>query len=104
MGEFTYMVESLAAIQEGDTRLLDNCLVLGTTDVSRGRTHSLDEFPILISGTAGGAIRRGYHYRSQSAENSTRVLLTMVRALGVNLAEFGAEEGRATDSIGGIEA
>lgn len=104
MGEFTYMVQSLAAVQEGDSRLLDNCLVLGTTDVSRGRTHSLDEFPILLAGTASGRIRRGYHYRSQSAENASRVILTMIRALGINMPEYGGEAGRVTDTIGGLEA
>lgn len=102
--EFAYMVESLRAIPEGDSTLLDNCVVLGTTDVAYGRTHSLDEFPILLAGTAGGVIKKGIHYRSQSAENASRVPLTIARALGIPLAEFGTEEGRATDSIGDLES
>lgn len=104
MGEFAYMVESLSAIREGDGRLLDSCIVLGTTDVSRGRTHTLDEFPILLAGTGGGALQRGIHYRSKSSENASRVILTLIRALGVNQAEFGLQEGRVSDGIGGLEA
>jgi hypothetical protein len=101
--EFAYMVESLRAIPEGDSTLLDNCVVLGTSDVSYGRTHSLSEFPILLAGTAGGALKKGVHYRSASAENATRVPLTIARALGVQLSEFGKDEGKAADSIGALE-
>ncbi len=104
MTEFAYMVESLSAVPEGDGTLLDNCIVLATSDVSYGRTHNLDEFPIILSGTAGGAIKQGVHYRSTSAENSARVVLTLMRALGINAEGFGVDMGRATESIGALES
>jgi hypothetical protein len=83
--------------------VLENSIILGTTDVSYGRTHALDEFPIVLAGTAGGVLKKGIHYRSQSAENASRVPLTIARALGIPLASFGKNEGEAKDSIGALE-
>jgi hypothetical protein len=103
VGEFAYFLEALRSVPEGEGTLLDNCIVLGTTDVSYGRTHSLDEFPIVLAGTAAGALRKGLHYRSQSAENASKVHLTIMRALGMNAESFGEESGRTTDSIGALE-
>ncbi|MEC9400598.1 MAG: DUF1552 domain-containing protein, partial [Myxococcota bacterium] len=103
MEEVAYMIETLRAVPEGDATLLDNCGVLITTDVSYGRTHSLDEFPILIAGSAGGKLKKGYHYRSQNKENASKVHVTLMRALGINVEGFGVDEGFASDSIGALE-
>lgn len=103
VGEFGYLVEALRAIPEGDGTVLDNCAVMGTTEVSYGRTHSLDEFPILLAGRAGGRLRTGLHYRSASRENASRVHVTLMRALGMVTAGFGADEGFAADGIGALE-
>ena len=103
MEEVAYMLETLRAVPEGDATLLDNCGVLITTDVSYGRTHSLDEFPILIAGSAGGKLRKGYHYRSQNKENASKAHVTMMRALGINAEGFGVDEGFTPDSLGALE-
>lgn len=80
MAEYAYLVEVLRNVPEGDRTLLDNCLVLGTSDCSFGRTHSLDEYPILLAGTAGGYFKRGYHYRSPSSENASKLMLSIIRS------------------------
>ena len=56
MEDFAYYLEALKAIPEGDGTLLDNCVILGTTDVSYARTHQIDEYPILPAGSAGGTL------------------------------------------------
>ncbi len=104
VGEFGYLVEALRAVPEGDGTLLDNCAVLGTSEISYGRTHGLEEFPILVSGRAGGALKTGLHYRSSSQENASKVHVTLMRALGIVTSGFGADEGFASDSIGALEA
>jgi hypothetical protein len=77
--------------------------VLCTSDVSLGRTHSLEDFPIVIGGGACGQIRTGYHYRSQTAENTSKVLMTLVRSMGIVTDTFGEDEGRVTEGLGAIE-
>lgn len=102
--ELAYLVERLRAVPEGDGTLLDRCVVLATSDCSLGRTHSLDDYPIVLAGSAGGRLRKGVHYRSASGENASHVLLSLVRALDVPAPELGLEEGRVTEGLGAIES
>ena len=88
---------------EGDGTLLDHCSILCTTELSDGRTHSNREFPILIAGRGNGRLRGGLHYRSGSAENTSKAVLTALRAGGVPAESFGQGPGRVTSSIGALE-
>lgn len=94
---------ALDAIPEGDGTLLDRCGVLCTTDVSDGRIHSLEDFPIVIAGSAGGRLRVGHHYRSPTGENASKVMLTLIRAMGVVKGSFGTEEGRSESGLSALE-
>ena len=104
VGEMAYFIDALRAIPEGDGTLLDNCAFMATSEVSYGRTHSLDEMPIVLAGRAGGTLRTGFHYRSPSRENASKVHVTLMRALGIVTPGFGADEGFASDGIGALEA
>lgn len=99
-----YQIEVLAKIQEGATTLLDHCAVLGTSEVSLGRTHSLEEMPIIIAGSAGGKLKTGLHYRSDGGENTSKVMLSISRAVAGDVPTFGAKDGLAKEGLGGIEA
>lgn len=101
--EYAYLVQRLAAIDEGGESLLDHTALLATSDISLGRTHSLDEFPIVIAGKANGRLRTGLHYRSPFAENTGRVMLSLLRACGLNAGSWGAEGGYTEDALGAIE-
>ncbi|MCB9683693.1 MAG: DUF1552 domain-containing protein [Alphaproteobacteria bacterium] len=100
---YAEFIEALRAIPEGGGTLLESCLVLGCSDVSLGRTHSLDEMPIVLAGGACGAIRMDHHYRSTTLESSSKVVLSCLRAMDVVVGEFGTGEARATDGITEIE-
>ena len=78
---YAQLVASLSSVQEGDGTLLDHTVLLGTTDVSYGRTHQIDEFPILLAGQCGGALTTGVHYRSATKENTSHVVLSILRAM-----------------------
>lgn len=101
---FAAQVAALKKVKEGDGTLLDHCVLLGTSDVSLAKTHSPEDFPILLAGSAGGRLRTGVHYRSTSSENASKVPLTLCRALGMELAELGDAEGHTKDGLGAIEA
>ena len=55
-------------------------------------------------GKAGGKLKSGIHYRSTTRENTSAVLLTVLRAAGVPLSEFGYGFGRTTSTVSAIEA
>ena len=92
------------AIPEGEGTVLDSCVIMATTDVSRGRTHSLDDFPIVLAGGGCGALKTGLHYRSTGQENASKVLLSVIRAMDILLADFGTENAFAEDGLSAIEA
>ncbi len=100
--EMAYFFGALDAIDEVDGTVLDHSLVLGTTDVSYGRTHSLQEYPIVLAGGACGAIRTGLHVRAEG-ENTCKVSLSILRAMGLAVESFGIGVGRTTDGLSAIE-
>lgn len=103
VGEFAYMVQKLASITEGSSRLLDRCAILGTTDVSYGRTHSLEDYPMMIAGNACGALRSGIHYRSESGDNASVVPLSLIKAVGIqDVDTYGIGAARTTSTLGAI--
>jgi hypothetical protein len=106
MQMFGTLLTALSAIPEGAGNVLDNCAILGTSDTSDGRFHNLFDYPILVAGKAGGFFKYpGIHYRSPTgAENTSTVLLSLLRAVGTNLDQVGAGEGLVTSSCGSIEA
>jgi len=103
MEEFRYLVEALAAIPEGEQTLLDHTILLASSGVSLGRTHALDEFPILYAGSGGGVLKQGMHYRSETRENASRVMLTIIRALGILRSDYGTDDARVTEGLAEVE-
>jgi hypothetical protein len=103
MSAFNTLVEKLRAIPEGDGTLLDNCAILCTSDVSKGQTHLLSEMPVIIAGSACGRLRTDYHYRSPTAENASKLLVTLARAMDVPVAELGMGAGLVTDGLSDID-
>jgi len=101
--EYAYLVDALRAIPEGDGTLLDNCAVLGTSEVSAGQLHSIDEMPILIAGSACGFLKSGFHYRSYTQENASHVMMSLMRAMDITVGEFGDGAGLVTDGLSAIE-
>lgn len=103
MTELAYLISALAAVTEGEGTLLEHTGLLVTSDVSYGRAHSIEEYPILIAGSANGALKKGIHYRSPASENTSKVLLTLARAMGLSLDAYGQGPGEVTSSLSAIE-
>lgn len=102
VGRIGDFVSAFKAIPEGSETLLDHMAILGTTDSSNPRLHSLEDFPILVFGGLSGALRTGQHYRSDG-DNASRVSLSILRGLGLNAGSFGHGDGRTTDGVSAIE-
>jgi len=90
MSELAWFIEGLASVVEGDRRLLDNMVLLATTDCSAGRTHSISDYPILLAGSACGKLEMDQHVRADGA-NASSVILTLIRALGIDHPSWGTD-------------
>jgi hypothetical protein len=100
--DLAYFLGALDRVAEGGATLLDHAGVLCTTDVSFGRTHSIENFPIVIAGSMCDSLVTGIHHRS-AGDNACKVSLTLMRAMGLPAAEFGSGPGRVTDGLSEIE-
>ncbi|MGB5521712.1 MAG: hypothetical protein WBM96_04025, partial [Polyangiales bacterium] len=96
-------VERLAAIPEGDGTLLDNCLVFGHSDVSLAKAHGITGIPMMIAGTAQGALRPGVHVAGATSP-TTRVGLTVQQIMGLNTESWGTRSMEATQPVSEILA
>ena len=103
VGHYATLVDALRAVPELDGTLLDNCAVLGCSEVSEGRTHRLDEMPILIAGNACGKLKQGIHYRSDTQENASKVMLTLLRAMDITAGSYGEDDAYTEEGLSAIE-
>lgn len=100
---FAQLLQSFDAIPEGDGTLLDHCAVLGLSEISLGQTHSLEDMPLVVGGSCGGALRTGLHHRSVG-DNASKLILTLIRALDVPQPSFGVDGAHTTDGLSVLEA
>ena len=103
MEQANVFLEALNSIPEGDGTLLDNCAIVISSEVSEGRSHSLDEMPILLAGSAGGQLQQNMHYRSHSRENANKFSLSVLRAMGLNQVSWGDGDALVSDGLNAIE-
>ncbi|MFT7626066.1 MAG: hypothetical protein ACI9WU_005259 [Myxococcota bacterium] len=104
IGDLASFLKKLDSVPEGDGTLLDSCAILATSDTSFARTHQIDEYPILVCGGAGGALKTGIHHRSLVKDNASLVPLSLMRAVGANAASFGEGDAKVENGLSEIEA
>jgi hypothetical protein len=105
MRQLAALLEALHDTPDGAGNLLDTSVILASSDTADGRGHTLEDYPILVAGRGGGRLKHpGVHYRSDSGENASKVLLTVLRAAGLPLARFGQKGGEVDGGLGAIEA
>ena len=99
MRNFAYTLQAMKRLAEGTGNVLDNTLVLCTSDVAEGLDHSITDYPVLLAGKAGGALRSGWHFRSGTGRNTSDILMTCMKALVPATASVGMASGLSSTPI-----
>lgn len=94
-------LQKLRATPHGATNLLDNTLVYVTSCTAWGKTHTRDEWPVLLAGKAGGKVIGDQHLNFNK-ENLSRVLLTIAKVLGSTQTQLGMELGLVNSELPGV--
>ncbi len=104
MGLVQQILEGLddPAFTEGDGTILDNSLLLMTSEFSDGAGHIARNLPVLLAGSAGGAVQTGIHvdYNTHAAsdpdttsyetnESTHNLFTTVLHAMGETDSHFG---------------
>jgi hypothetical protein len=104
MEQFALLLQKFRDTPDGAGNLLDSMLVLASSDHGDGAAHDVEDYPVLIAGRAGGAlVHPGVHVREED-EHTNTVLLTVLRAMGLQTAEIGEGNYRRTAGVSALEA
>lgn len=91
---FAYLLEKLKATPDGTGNLLDNSVLMLSSDVSQGWTHAINDYPILVAGGGRGALKHpGIHYRASNGRNTSDVVLSVMKAAGTGVTSVGGGNG-----------
>jgi len=101
MQSLAAFVGRLAAMPEGAGTVLDNSLVYVTSCTSWGKIHDRTEWPVLLVGKAGGAIKGDQHYRAEG-RLLPEVLLTIANVFGANLTTLGKDASQVSTELSGL--
>jgi hypothetical protein len=99
---FQRLLEGLDSVPEGSGTMLDNTVMLYTSEFSNGSFHSENDMPLLMAGSGGGYFRTGRHINCNTAnpadplayqtKTSTHNLFTSIlNAFGFDDTHFGAD-------------
>jgi hypothetical protein len=92
--QYTYLLERLKSVREGDGTLLDNCMVVYGSGLSDGNRHNNENLPVLLAGRGGGTIDTGRHVRYKEETPMCNLFTSMLDRVGVRTPYFGDSTGR----------
>lgn len=87
--QYSYFLQKLQNIKEGDKTLLDNSMILFSSDLRDGNRHSPRNLPIVMAGKGGGKIKTGQNLSFEKETPLANLYLTMLHALNIEQDRFG---------------
>ncbi|MBM3783793.1 MAG: DUF1552 domain-containing protein [Acidobacteria bacterium] len=95
MVQFAAWMQRLKAIQEGDSNILDNSMIVYGAGLSDGNRHTHEDLPVLVAGKGGNRFKGGRRITYRKETPISNLYLTMMDRMGVNAEHFGDATGRA---------
>ncbi len=91
--QYAYFLQKLKSIKEGDKTLLDNSMVLFSSDLRDGNRHSPRNLPIILGGKGGGKIKTGQNLIFEKETPLANLYLTMLDTMNIDERSFGDSTG-----------
>jgi hypothetical protein len=91
--QFAKWLTKLKSISEGDSNLLDNCMIVYGAGLSDGNRHSHEDLPTLMAGSAGKHFQTGRRIVCRRETPMCNLFLTMMDRMGVRTEHFGDANG-----------
>jgi hypothetical protein len=93
MEEFADLCKKLKAqIDVQGNSLLDSCIVLYSSEIADGNTHSHYDLPVVLVGKGNGTIRSGRHINTSSGKMAD-LFVAMMQHVGASVSSFGNSTG-----------
>ena len=85
---FAETIRKMQEIDEGGSSLLDNSVLLYTSYMADGG-HGRDDYPAVLAGRAGGALKPGQHLAFDKKAPMANLYVELLNLLGVETKSFG---------------
>jgi hypothetical protein len=92
--QFAAWIGKMKSIKEGDSSLLDNCMIVYGAGLSDGNRHLHEDLPTLIAGRGGDYIKSGRRIVYRRETPMCNLFLAMMDRMGVHAEHFGDSTGR----------
>ena len=92
--QFAKWAKKLNAIEEGDSTLLDNSMIVYGAGLGDGNRHSHEDLPTIIMGSGGGQVTTGRRVIYRRETPVTNLHLSLMDRMGVRSEHFGDSTGR----------
>jgi hypothetical protein len=86
--KYASLIAKLKAEPDIDGTLLDNSLVLMTSEIGRGNDHYAGDLPVFLAGRGGGAINTGRRVEYYDETPIAKLYIALLQTLGLTIDEF----------------
>jgi hypothetical protein len=94
LAQFAGWIEKMKSTKEGDSSLLDNCMIVYGAALADGNRHSHEDLPTIMVGRGGSNFKSGRRIVSRKETPMCNLFLTMMDRMGVHVEHFGDSTGR----------
>jgi hypothetical protein len=88
---FAYLLDRMAAVDEGDSTLLDNTVVLWVTEIQQPESHGQSNMPFLLAGGKNVGLRGG-RYLKVASQPHNHLLVSVLNLFGIPETRFGHQD------------
>jgi hypothetical protein len=98
VSQFAYLLDRMKKIDEGESTLLENSLLMFCSNLFDGDKHQADRMPIVLAGQGGGSLKTGRILncleRDEDDRRACSLYLSLMDRMGVQLPRFGDTDRR----------
>jgi hypothetical protein len=91
--QYAYLLGKLAAMQEGESTVLDNSMILFGSALSDGNSHNPHRMPLILAGKGGGRLNTGQYLVSGEDTPAANLYHSMLDAFGAPVERFADSTG-----------
>ena len=93
VNQFSYFLDKLKSVKEGDGTLLDNSMILYGSGISDANRHTHHDLPIVLAGTGGGQFKANQLHAYPDDTPLNNLFLSMSHMAGADLKNIGDSTG-----------
>ena len=86
--QFSYFLQRMKSIKEGDSNLLDNSVILYGSGMKDGNGHVRSDLPLIVAGRGGGTLKSGQYLIEKRGTKHANLLHTLGLAMGLEQDRF----------------